>query len=337
MAIEHSKAWYDRRATCIGGSDAPAIIGASRWGSKLSVYLDKIGEAPPRVQTSRQEWGLRLEDAVAQWYSDREGVRLRKVGFRRHPVHSFIGGNVDREIVGPGAGRGVEIKTAHRLDESWGEEGSGKVPADYWTQVQHYQILRGYTVSDLVVLVGGNDPKVFTIPADLMFQAMLVEEERRFWHEHVIPRVPPEPDGSEASREALNVLYPRTDREEMAATPELARVLAEIVAVRGEVKGLERVLTERENYVKAAMGVRERLVGGGYRASWSERAGSVAWKVVAASLRRQVEGIGEAIRTGDFDRAESLASVDLDTLEGLYRGEPSRVFSVAEVKRKDGE
>jgi len=334
MAIEHSKAWYDRRATCIGGSDAPAIIGASRWGSKLSVYLDKIGEAPHRVQTSRQEWGLRLEDAVAQWYSDREGVRLRKVGFRRHPVHSFIGGNVDRERPDK---RGVEIKTAHRLDESWGEEGSDKVPADYWTQVQHYQILRGYTVSDLVVLVGGNDPKVFTIPADPMFQAMLVEEERRFWHEHVIPRVPPEPDGSEASREALNVLYPRTDREEMAATPELVLRMHMLSEDKAKAKAMEVEATRLENEIKAAMGVRERLVGGGYRASWSERAGSVAWKVVAASLRRQVEGIGEAIRTGDFDRAESLSSVDLDTLEGLYRSDPSRVFSVAEVKRKDGE
>lgn len=334
MAVEHSESWYARRRTCIGGSDAAAIIGASRWGSPLSVYLDKVGGSAPRPSTDRQEWGLRLEDALAGWLEDREGIRLRKVGFRRHKAFPFVGGNVDRMTPG---GEVVELKTADHLDDTWGDEGSGKVPADYWTQVQHYLFLMGSPMALLPVLVGGKSPRLYRIPADRNFQEMLVTEEQRFWTEHVVPRIPPPPDGSESSREALSVLYPRTDREEMAATPELVLRMDMLVEVKGKAKALESEITRLENEIKAAMGVRERLVGGGYRASWSERAGSVAWKTVAASLRRQVEGIGEAIRSGDLDRAESMASVDLDTLEGLYRSEPSRVFTVAEIKRKDGE
>lgn len=335
----HSQAWHDRRRTYIGGSDAAAVIGASRWGSRLSVYLDKVGEGAPRVQTNRMEWGNRLEAAIADWYAEREKRTVWKVGFRRHPEHRFVGGEPDR-ITWNREGddtRGLEIKTADHLGDEWGEEGSDKVPADYWTQCQHYMMLMGWPRIDLAVLVRGNEPKVFTIPADPMFQQMLVAEEERFWREHVLAHVPPEPDGSEASREALNVLYPRTNREEMVATPEMAQAMADLIETKAMAKGLEKAITERENYIKAAMGVREVAVGGGFRASWSERAGSVSWKTVAASLRRQVEAINVAVHEGDIDAAERLSSVDLDALEGLYRGEPSRVFTVAEVKRKDGE
>ncbi len=321
----HSDRFYAERRSCIGGSDAAAIIGASRWASRLSVYLDKIGESEPTPMSSRMEWGLRLESAIANWYSDETGHAVVRQGFRRRRGHPWMGGHIDRLR---DDGRLVEIKTADRLDDAWGEPGSDKVPADYWTQVQHYLAVVGGSVADLVVLVRGNTPSIFTIERDLAFTELLTEQERAFWNDHVIPRVPPEPDGSEASKAALAALYPRSSDESIVATPEDTERIRLLLELKEQAKSLEASITEAENAVKGQMGPAPRMVGDGVWASWSERKGGVSWKLIAAGYRRTLEKVRDLIRSGGLDTAEEMTSVDFDAFEGLYRAEPSRVFTV---------
>ena len=38
--------WLQARRRGIGGSDAPALMGASPWATPLSVYADKMGFLP---------------------------------------------------------------------------------------------------------------------------------------------------------------------------------------------------------------------------------------------------------------------------------------------------
>lgn len=44
--------WLEARRAGIGGSDAAAIAGLSKWKTPMSVYLDKLGQAPQEHITS---------------------------------------------------------------------------------------------------------------------------------------------------------------------------------------------------------------------------------------------------------------------------------------------
>ncbi len=69
---------HENRATGIGGSDAAAVCGLNPYKSPVDVYLEKVGAAAPVDETERMFWGNKLEDVVADVYSDRTGRKVRR-------------------------------------------------------------------------------------------------------------------------------------------------------------------------------------------------------------------------------------------------------------------
>lgn len=146
--------WLAARRKGIGGSDAAAIAGLNKWKSPVAVYLEKIGQAPEEnVSSEAAYWGTVLEDVVAQEFSKRTGLKVRRRNaILQHPEHSFMLANVDRLIVGEKAG--LECKTASEyLKEEWKDD---EVPAQYLIQCQHYMAVTGYDAWWIAVLIGGN-------------------------------------------------------------------------------------------------------------------------------------------------------------------------------------
>ena len=65
----------ERRKT-LGASEIPAVAGVNPHRSALDVYLEKKGLSAPFAGNAFTEWGLRLEEPIAQKYAEVVGLEL---------------------------------------------------------------------------------------------------------------------------------------------------------------------------------------------------------------------------------------------------------------------
>jgi putative phage-type endonuclease len=202
-------AWLDYRRQGLGGSDVSAICNMNRYRSPMVVYLDKIGELPAIDENESMYWGNRLEEVVAEEFTRRTGIKVRKRNaILVHPQHNFMFGNIDREIVGEKAG--LEIKTANEYaKEDWNGEG---VPKEYALQCHHYMAVTGYERWYVAVLIGGNKFEWRVIERDEDIIRSLIEIESDFWNNHVIKRIPPAFSAHDTM--LLNERYPTATEHE---------------------------------------------------------------------------------------------------------------------------
>ncbi len=247
------------RSRGIGGSDAPAILGLSPWRTPLDVYLEKVGEAPPSTDNAAMYWGRVLEDVLAEEYARRTGAKLRRVNRTLvHRQHPFIIGHVDREVVAHERGPGIlEVETAGRRTDDWGDEGTDEVPEHYLAQVQHYLGVTGRSWADVAVLfLGERQFRIYHVQRDDELVEALVPEEVRFWREHVEPRVPPDPK----TLEEIRLRWPRHEPGKVAvAPPDVVAAAEQLAALRAEMKALEAREKELLAAIQKAMGDAEQL------------------------------------------------------------------------------
>jgi putative phage-type endonuclease len=245
--------WLEMRKNGLGGSDAAAIAGLNKWKSPVAVYLEKIGQAPEeKVNSEAAYWGTMLEDVVAQEFSKRTGLKVRrKNAILQHPEYPFMLANVDRLIVGEKAG--LECKTASEyLKEEWkGDE----VPTQYLIQCQHYMAVTGFDSWWIAVLIGGNKFVYKKIERDEDIIQYLIQIESDFWNNHVLKKNPPMFDGSDASSELLKALYPTAKfDEEIELPPDASELIAKYEQAKQEEAEAAERRKEAENQLKAMLG-----------------------------------------------------------------------------------
>lgn len=210
--FETEAAWLAERKRGIGGSDAAAILGLSKFRTPLQVYLDKIGQAPPIEETAPMRWGKKLEPLILDEYEQIKGVGLRRNLSYVHPGYEWMRGTLDAmsddELV-------VEAK-AIGFDRAreWGEEGSDYVPVDYLCQVQHYLAVSGRETADIAALFHGSQLKIYTVQADFDLIEMLTTKEAEFWL-RVVNRNPPPPMADDVS--IMRYAYPLHESEVVLA------------------------------------------------------------------------------------------------------------------------
>lgn len=244
------------RSTGLGGSDMAAVLGLV--GSRLDLYLEKVGEKEPFEGNEATELGNEFEDKVAALYSRRTGLRVRRDRREhRHPQHTWAMAHLDRRIVGEP--RLLEIKCSST--SGWGEEGTDQVPEWVLPQVHHYLGVTGADVCDVAALLwGGYGPprlRIYTVPRDDDMVQILLEEGERFWRDHVVARIPPDPQTSEqANRRWARVTAGRS----VIATPSVDRAIVELETVKAEQKRLEKQRDELELAIKSALQDAEAIV-----------------------------------------------------------------------------
>ncbi|ANB59064.1 putative phage-type endonuclease domain protein [Anoxybacillus sp. B7M1] len=260
--------WLRLRQKGIGGSDAAAISGLNKYKSPIQVYYEKVEGVKESVPSEAAYWGTILEDIVAQEFSQRTGLKVRRRNaILCHPEYPFMIANVDRLVVGEDAG--LECKTASEyLKDEWVE--GEKIPDQYFIQCQHYMAVTGRSKWYIAVLIGGNKFRWDVIERDEEIINYLIEIEAEFW-QRVIEKRPPEVDGSEASTNLLNLLYPvKSVVDDEAELPgEVDALIAELEAVNAEIKEKSEKKAEIENKIKALLGERERGRTSEYVVKWS--------------------------------------------------------------------
>ena len=71
--------WLRYRQKGIGGSDAAAVLGLSRWKGPIDIWLSKTQEImQDDGQSEAAYWGTVLEDVVAREFMKRTGFSVRR-------------------------------------------------------------------------------------------------------------------------------------------------------------------------------------------------------------------------------------------------------------------
>lgn len=321
------------RRGVLGGTDAGAVLGVSNWRNAFDVYAEKVGDAPLVVREPSPEmlWGLLLEGPIREYYAELHNVKVRKPrNLVRHPKYAFMGGHLD----GDAGDHGLEIKTA-RFPRGWGESGSDEIPAVYRAQVWHYMYVTGKRRWVVAALIGGSDYREYVLewrPEIDDFAAELHD----WWQAHVVPRVPPEWDGSSSATALLRRQYPADDGSTLVALPHQYEPLKAYAAARARAEAWKRQQDMYAQIIQDAMGNARKLESPILTATLSsvKGHGKVNWKIYAESLEKMVGQIA----TGEYS-LKSDPLEDVAALKSLYTTpvEPTRRFSVEVHNLIEGE
>lgn len=258
--------WLEQRRKTVGGSDAAAIVGLSRYASAYTVWADKTGRLPDKPDTEAMRLGRDLEDYVAQRWCEVTGKRVRRrMAMLYNKKYPHAHADVDRMVIGEDAG--LECKTTSALDlrQFHGVE----FPEKYYAQCVHYLAVTGCQRWYLAVLVFGRGFFTYTLERDQAEIDALMAAENDFWA-LVEADTPPAPDGLDASTEALQTIYRESAAEERKLFGR-EPLLEEHTALRRQRKAIDERISEIENTIKADMETAEFGDCGHWTVSWKSQ------------------------------------------------------------------
>ena len=203
------------RAKSLGGSDVGAVLGLSKYRSAVDVWMEKTGKEMAVRDSLPLRFGQFAEAFVASEYTLATGLSLATHDAAViHPKYQYMHGHIDRYVLNGDlplissdgkitACRILECKTANPFAQSeWGEAGSDQVPLSYLVQCVWYMMLTNIDRTDLAVLFGNADFRIYEITRDLELEQMVLERAIDFWENHVLKDTPP-PAASESDYKTL--------------------------------------------------------------------------------------------------------------------------------------
>lgn len=293
--------WLEQRRKSIGGSDAAAIVGLSKWASPYSVWAEKTGRLPEVEDTEAMRLGRDLEEYVAARWREATGKRVRRRNaIIKNDLYTFAHANVDRLVVGEDAG--LECKTTSTLDVK--KFNGVDFPEQYYAQCVHYMAVTGASRWYLAVLQFGKGFYTYEMERDENEIRALMEAEAAFW-QFVESDTAPEADGAPATTETIGAIYPQSC-DGCVDLLGREKLFTERKALKAQADEIARRIDEIDNTIKSDLGEIER----GQVGDWS-----VSWKTQTRST----------FQAKQF--AKDHPDIDLND---YYRKSTSRVFKVTE-------
>jgi predicted phage-related endonuclease len=160
----------------IGGSDARIIMGNDE-AALIRLWREKRGELEPRDLSAELivQLGVVTEDLNRHWYERNTGRVIKDVQRQvRHPVIRWMGATLDGFI---GASESV-FEAKFMLPWSFSEEAAAE---KHMSQVQHNMWVTNAKAAALSIITGGGKWVEITIPADALYQHLLLTAEKKFW------------------------------------------------------------------------------------------------------------------------------------------------------------
>lgn len=257
--------WLKERKNGIGGSDAGAICGLNPYRSPLAVYQDKTSTETDDTDSESMRQGRDFEDYVARRFMEETGKKARRSNvIYKSMKHPFMYANVDRMIIGENAGLECKTASAYSADK-WKD---GHIPESYQLQCHHYMAVTGADAWYIAVVILGKDFLWHRIERDEDLIRNLISIESDFWNSHVIPKIMPEPDGSESSERLIRQMTGKATSEKeipLSGFDEQLKRRMEIAELMDKLD-MERKTIEQK--LKLYMGDAEIAENDRYRITW---------------------------------------------------------------------
>lgn len=270
-AEDTRRLWLESRRNGIGASDIPAIMGTAnpKWGSPYALWNEKMGFLPiDTEELEHQTFGHLMEDTATRAFELRcnRGQMMDPDGAGiRHAAHPWNVASIDRilclELTEGMDFEGivttcplwipVEIKNVSEYkSDKWG---SVEIPEMYYDQVQDQLEVTGRPCSLLLAVLGGNRMKVYTVFRDVIRAGEIMREAEAFW-ESIQNGDCPEPDDTEATEEALKLLFNKTDGSAIPMTGEMLKWCQELESAKETIESMEAKVMLNKNLIRREMG-----------------------------------------------------------------------------------
>jgi len=247
-------AWLEARRTGIGSSDSPGVLGiasVSRWTSPIKVYTDKITDVED-FDSEPMKWGRILEPHIIEEFGRdmcRDVTTYQKL--TRSREWPWMLATCDaKQLAGEKPGTGIlEVKATGWRAGDWSEG----IPEHVRVQAQHQLAVQGWEWGSVAVLIRGMQLLYADIERDEKLIAHIVEATKELW-DRIEHGEPPNPDGSESARAALQALYPEDTGETIALPGELIELDKEREGITDKLKRLKDRKEFIDQQIKAALG-----------------------------------------------------------------------------------
>jgi predicted phage-related endonuclease len=166
----------ESRCSFIGGSDARIIMGDDETGL-IRLWREKRGEAEPEDLSANLivQLGTVTEHLNRHWYERNTGQIVTEVQRQVfHPVKRWMAATLDGMVEGTGA----VFEAKFMLPWSFSEELAAE---KHMAQLQHNMWVTASRTAMLSIITGGGKWVEMTIPADPLYQHLLLTAERKFW------------------------------------------------------------------------------------------------------------------------------------------------------------
>ena len=240
------------------------------WLEARKLGYDYIGTEHLLIEDNEaMYWGRVMEDVIAKEFQLRNNVKINRVNaILKHKENTWALGNIDRLITNESGEKGIlEIKTVSEYIKAMWE--GDEVPPQYMVQIQWYMYVTGATFGYFAALIGGNKYVQKYVERDEELINMLVDIAKDFWENNVIKKIPPLVDGSEASSNLLNSLYPSSNENTASVLPEEALGL---ITLRDELKtnldAINNKIKDCENKLKDMLKENEVGIVGDRKVIW---------------------------------------------------------------------
>lgn len=193
--------WFAARRAGITGTDLPKILGLTKYGNALSVWLDKRDELDDDAAGEAARWGHILEDPVAQEWAAINGTQVDRIGVLAHVDAPWMRVSLDRVVVDCPEDEathrmcGLEIKTRSAFLASEWRDG---MPDSVLAQVAWGRLVSGFDHMHVAALIGGQRLVTFRYDRDEVLEGYLVDHARPVWEGVELglrPEVDPDGDG----------------------------------------------------------------------------------------------------------------------------------------------
>lgn len=292
----HPGKFHTMRLTGIGASDIAAIMGVSKYASKLDVYMDKTGQRTVE-ENAAMRWGILKEPLIRDEFAKLTGLDIfhstpKSNILVRDKEMAYFYCHPDGLIVAKNNGHydaGLEVKTAGQfMADKWGEPGSDDVPEDYLLQCQWSMMCTGLDLWHLAVLIGSSDFRTYQIARNQKLVEKMESAGYQFWNDHVLPQCPPNPGPGDSDTASLKALYPSQVKpeEKIEPTATISELVAERFTLLPRMKKLKSRKQEIENLVRDHMKLKAFMEGDDWKAVW--RQNNDGNKVDYASVAEQL-------------------------------------------------
>lgn len=144
--------WLKEREYGIGGSDAAAVLGMSKWKTNEELWEEKTGRRKPEDISDKPyvQYGHDAEPHIRALFAldhpELEVTYESPYKIMRNEEHPFIFCTPDGELKEKATGRlgGLEVKTTEIMNGGQWKQWTGQIPDVYYCQVIHQFIATGW-------------------------------------------------------------------------------------------------------------------------------------------------------------------------------------------------
>lgn len=286
--IEKKGLWLEDRKTLITGTNLACILGLSKFGGSMSVWLEKKGKL--EVQDNEAMFSGRLfEKPILEAYSKINEIPINYADSYkviRVPDFDLLGATLDARWA-YGDKRPVDAKNIRIKSSEFGEKGSDVIPIYYQTQLAVQMMACNTEYAELAVCFSGQDHYRYVLERDRSIEDAIKEKVQEWWNRYIIGNEMPEADASDS---CTDYIRSRFKKAESGLIKEPTEEILETIKMRKEAaeaeKEAEKIKIELDNKIKCFMGEAESIPG---VLTWKNNKDSekVNWEEVALSFANE--------------------------------------------------